>query len=98
LRSSCLSLHSTGIIGVYHHADNSFLFFLFIYLFWWNWVNSGLHTSKEVLHSLSQNSSPFCSGYFGDGGLTNCLSGLALNFDPPDLFSQVASIIGMSHS
>jgi hypothetical protein len=30
-------------------------------------------------------SSPFCSGYFGDGGLMNYLPRLALNFDSPSL-------------
>jgi hypothetical protein len=35
----------------------------------------------------------FCSGYFGDGGLTNFLPRLVLNHDPP----KVARIIGRSH-
>jgi hypothetical protein len=34
---------------------------------------------------LSPTSSPFCSGYFGDGNLENYLPRLALNHDPPDL-------------
>jgi hypothetical protein len=34
---------------------------------------------------LSQTSSSFYSGYFGDEGLKNYLPGLASNFDPPDL-------------
>jgi hypothetical protein len=34
---------------------------------------------------LSHTSSPFCSGYFGDGGLMNYLPGLTLNHDFPDL-------------
>jgi hypothetical protein len=31
---------------------------------------------------LSHGSSPFCSGYFGDGGLANCLPMLASNHHP----------------
>jgi hypothetical protein len=34
---------------------------------------------------LGPMSSPFCSGYFGDRGLTNFLPRLALNHDPPNL-------------
>jgi hypothetical protein len=33
---------------------------------------------------LSHTYSPFCSGYFGDGGLKNYLPGLASNHDPHD--------------
>jgi hypothetical protein len=33
----------------------------------------------------SHTSSPFGTGYFGDGSLTNYLLVLALNLDPPDL-------------
>jgi hypothetical protein len=34
---------------------------------------------------LSNTSNPFCSAYFGDGGLTNYLSELASNLHLPDL-------------
>jgi hypothetical protein len=47
----------------------------------------GFVLAKQVLHHLSHALSPFCSGYFGDGGLTNYLTGLVLNHDPPDLRS-----------
>jgi hypothetical protein len=40
---------------------------------------------KQELYHLSQTSSPFCSGYFGDGGLVNCLPGLDSNHDLSDL-------------
>jgi hypothetical protein len=52
---------------------------------------------KQALYCLSYTSRPFCSDYFGDGGLTNYLPGLAENHDPPNLASQVARITGMSH-
>jgi hypothetical protein len=49
-----------------------------------------LPVAKQVLYYLSHISSPFCSGYFGDGV-----------WPPPVLFlisaSQVARITGMSH-
>jgi hypothetical protein len=48
----------------------------------------------RALH-LSHASSPFCSGYFGDGGLENCLPRLALNL--LILASQVPRITGESH-
>jgi hypothetical protein len=41
--------------------------------------------TKQVAYHMSHASSSFCSGYFGDGGLMNCLSGLASNQDPPNL-------------
>jgi hypothetical protein len=34
---------------------------------------------------LSHKSSPFYSGYFGDGSLSSYLHGVAANHDPPDL-------------
>jgi hypothetical protein len=48
-------------------------------------LNSGLHTCKQALYCLSQASSPFFSGYCGDGGLKKYLPGQASNLDPPDL-------------
>jgi hypothetical protein len=33
----------------------------------------GFILTKQVLYFLSHNSGPFCSGYFGDGGLVNYL-------------------------
>jgi hypothetical protein len=50
------------------------------------WIQ-GFVLAKQVLYFLSHASSPFCSGYFRDGGrgLKKYLSGLALNCDPPDL-------------
>jgi hypothetical protein len=43
-----------------------------------------LHLQSRHYH-LNQTSSPFCSGYFGDGGLMNCLPKLASNLSPLDL-------------
>jgi hypothetical protein len=40
--------------------------------------------AKQAFYCLSHTSSPFCSGYFEDGVLSNYLSGLALNQDPPN--------------
>jgi hypothetical protein len=50
-------------------------------------LNSGLCAYKAGGILLEHTSSPFCSGYFGDGrmGLMNYLLGLALNHHPPDL-------------
>jgi hypothetical protein len=41
--------------------------------------------AKQVLYGLIHTSSPFCSAYFKDGGLSNCLPRLASNHDSPDL-------------
>jgi hypothetical protein len=41
--------------------------------------------SPPLLYLLSYTSSPFCSGYFGDGGLVNYLPMLTLNPDSPNL-------------
>jgi hypothetical protein len=52
----------------------------------WNWgLNSGLCAAKQALYPFSHTSNPFCSGYFGDGGLINCLPGLTSNLHAPDL-------------
>jgi hypothetical protein len=45
-----------------------FFFFLFL---------AGLGRLNTGKQALSHTSSPFCSDYFGDGGLENCLPGLA---------------------
>jgi hypothetical protein len=69
--------------------DVTFPFFSF----WWDW---GFVLAKQVLYCLSHTSSPFCSGYFGDG-LLNYLWG----WPQPEILlisaSQVTRIIGMSH-
>jgi hypothetical protein len=53
--------------------------------------------TKQAIYFLSYTSSPFCSGYFGDGNFANYISGLALNCDLPISASQVARITGVSH-
>jgi hypothetical protein len=45
----------------------------------------GFALAKQALHHLSHISSPFCSGYFEDGGVNNYLPRLALNLSPPSL-------------
>jgi hypothetical protein len=63
-------------------------FLIYIYLFnvlvGLGW-NSGLCVCKAMLYHLIHTSSLFCFGYFGDGGLENCLPRLASNHDPPHL-------------
>jgi hypothetical protein len=46
---------------------------------------------------LSHITSPFCSGYFGDGGLMNYLHVLVLNDYHPDLGLPSSRITGVSH-
>jgi hypothetical protein len=42
--------------------------------------------AKQMFYCLSHTSSPFCSGYFGDGGgLMKFLPRLASSHDPPNL-------------
>jgi hypothetical protein len=53
--------------------------------------------TKQALQCLCHTSSPFCSGYFGDGGLTDYLPKLALKSNPSILASQVTRITGMNH-
>jgi hypothetical protein len=42
-------------------------------------LNSGLPTCKAGALCLGHTSIPLCSGYLGNGGLSNYLSGLTLN-------------------
>jgi hypothetical protein len=59
-----------------------FFFFFFVGL----GLELGFTFARQALYCLNLISSLFCSGYyFGDGGLVNCFSELALNQDPPDL-------------
>jgi hypothetical protein len=53
--------------------------------------------AKQVLYSLSHTSSPFCSSILKMEGLVNYLLRLASDHNLPDVTSQVARIIGMSH-
>jgi hypothetical protein len=46
---------------------------------------------------LSHTSSPFCSGYFGDGVSETIYYCWKSNWDSPDLNLQVARSIGMNH-
>jgi hypothetical protein len=52
---------------------------------------------SRPLYCLSHISSPFCSGYFGDGGLVIYLPKLASDCDLPDLSLPVSRITGVSH-
>jgi hypothetical protein len=47
-------------------------------------MESGLPTRKAGALPLEPHSSPFSSGYLGDGGLVNYLPGLASISNPPD--------------
>jgi hypothetical protein len=51
----------------------------------------GLGFELGISH-LSHTSHPFCSGYFWRWSLTNYFPGLASNYDPPCLTSQVVKI------
>jgi hypothetical protein len=53
--------------------------------------------SIQAHYHLNHTSSPFCSGYFGDGGESLEMAGLALNIDFLISVSQVARITGVSH-
>jgi hypothetical protein len=57
---------------------------------------SGTGFSNQALYYLSHTSSPFCSGYFGDGGLANYL-GWPRTLILLILASQIARIIHVSH-
>jgi hypothetical protein len=73
-----------------------FLFFLFFFFFFLVGLGFGLRPAKQVFYCLSHTSSPFCSGYFGDG-VTElfALAGLGITVLPISV-SQVSRITGMS--
>jgi hypothetical protein len=65
------------------NPGNCFFFFFF---FGVTGVSTqGFTLAKQALYNLSHTSSPLCSGYFGDGSLSNSLPGLASNHKPLDL-------------
>jgi hypothetical protein len=47
-------------------------------------VGLGFKLKNWHVGNRHSTSSPFCSGYFGDGGLTNYLPWLASNYEPPN--------------
>jgi hypothetical protein len=55
-----------------------------------------LALAKQVLYCLNLISSPFCSGYFGDGVLQTICPSLASNIHPLDL-SLPSRMTGLSH-
>jgi hypothetical protein len=68
-------------------------FILFIYL-----LILGLGLLKQALCCLNHTSRPFHSGYFGDGGLVNCVLGWPQTAVFNISASQVARITGTSLS
>jgi hypothetical protein len=62
---------------------NLTIFYLFIFLVGLEFELRSSRLQCRRLYHLSHTSSPFCSGYFGDGGLSNYLPVLASNLDPP---------------
>jgi hypothetical protein len=55
--------------------------------------NQGFELAKQVLFYLSYTSSAFCSGYFGDGGLSNYLPRLPCTW----ILLILASQVGVSY-
>jgi hypothetical protein len=54
----------THVLGSCSFHTQCVAFYLFIYLFWWDW---DFVLAKQRLYYLSHTSSPFWSDYFGDG-------------------------------
>jgi hypothetical protein len=57
----------------------------------------GFTLAKQVLYHFSHTSSPFCSGYFGDGISWNICQCWPQTSILPISASQIARITGMSH-
>jgi hypothetical protein len=87
------------IIQKFKHIENYFLVVacvcVCLCMCVWQGLNSGQVLIKQALYHLSHFSSPFCSGYFGDGVLqTPRWPQTAIL---PISASQVARITGVSH-
>jgi hypothetical protein len=67
-----------------------------LFFFWWNWDLNFLLT-KQALYYLRHTSSPFFSGYFGDGILQTICPGWPQTVIFSISTSQVAKITGLSH-
>jgi hypothetical protein len=67
-------------LEILKHTEKNFYFFGGIWV-----LTQGFMVAKQALCCLSHTCSPFCSGYFGDGGLMNYLPGLASNHHSPNL-------------
>jgi hypothetical protein len=68
--------------------------------FWWYWGLKSGHQTCKHLYLLSHSTSPFYSGYFGNGGgwfSQSICPRLALNPDPPNLSLLNSWITGMSY-
>jgi hypothetical protein len=78
-----------------HRPYPEWFFFFFFFLMGLGF-ELRLRTCKAGYH-LSHTSSPLCSSYFGDWGISRTFPGLASNHNPSDPASQVARITGMGH-
>jgi hypothetical protein len=95
VRFTCRYYMFCVCVLLWHPSFFSFLFF------WWDCkLNLGLCACKEVIYHLSHTSSPFCSGFFGDGeegfSWTIC-PGWPQTMIPLISAFQEACITGMSH-
>jgi hypothetical protein len=71
----------SSFILKFRYLSHEELKFKLFFFFQWDWdLNLGPYTDV-----MNHTSSPFCSGYFRDGSLSNYLSKLALSCNPPDL-------------
>jgi hypothetical protein len=71
--------HSTRflcVLTVWGAAMKSFI--------WWDWVLASYFQSSLSYHA----SSPFCSGYFGDGGRESCKLFAWVDLKPQSSWSQ----------
>jgi hypothetical protein len=76
--------------------DEISLAFLFLFFGGTRVWTQGFTLAKQALYRLSNTSSPFCSGYFGDGISQTICMGWSWTVILPVLASQVARIIGMN--
>jgi hypothetical protein len=68
-----------------HYAQPEKLFVILGFFGGWGFEFRVSHLQSRCSNCLNHTSSPFCSGYFGDGGLKNYLPRLASNHNLPDL-------------
>jgi hypothetical protein len=78
------------------HTVKSTLFFFFFFYGTGVWTQSFM-LAKQALYCLSHTSSPFCSGYFGDGVLRTVCPGWPWTMILSISASKVVIITGVNH-
>jgi hypothetical protein len=85
-----------GMLSLFWFFKKSIFMWNLVFLWDWIWTQSFV-LANRTLYLLSHTSSPFCSGYFGDGASKTISPGWPGTSILQILASQIARITGVNH-